>query len=241
MVRKKVLLADDVRLFLEVTKSFFNREKLQLTITRGGLETFKAARALRPDLVIMNLQMRDLRGDECCRRIKADPEIGSTPVILVLDEKESAGEATARESGCDHLLKKPFQRQQLLELTRSCLQVATRATPRQQARMLVRYGADNQTQLHDYTVNLSIGGIFLETRQILPVKTQLVLEFIVPGGDNPMVARGQVSWINSGAEPVNPDLPPGFGVHFLDMEREKERLIRNFLQEERAFQPGSSS
>lgn len=237
-MRKKVLLADDVRLFLEVTKSFFSRENLQLTITQGGVEALKTARALRPDLVIMNLQMRDLRGDECCRRIKADPEIGSTPVILLVDEKDPDGEATARESGCDHLLKKPFQRQQLLELARSCLQVASRATPRQQARMLVRYGADNQELLHDYTVNLSIGGVFLETRQILPVDTLLTLEFIVPGGANPIVAKGQVTWLNSGAEPVNPDLPPGFGIHFLDLDREKGWLIRNFLQDERALQPG---
>lgn len=231
-VRKKVLLADDVRLFLEVTKSIFSRENLQLTITQGGVEALKTARALRPDLVILNLQMRGLGGDECCRLIKADPEIGSTPVILLVNEKDPDGESVARKAGCDYLLKKPFQRQQLLDLARFCLQVSPRATPRQQTKMLVRYGAGNFELLHDYTVNLSIGGVFLETLQVLPLDSHVTLEFIVPGGENPIVAKGQVTWINFAVEPVNPDLPTGFGIRFLDLEREEEWLIRNFLQEE---------
>lgn len=240
-VRKKVLLADNVRLFLEVTKSFFSRENLQLTITQGGMEALKTARALRPDLVIMNLRMRELSGDECCRLIKSDPEIGSTPVILLVNEQDSGGEAAARKAGCDHLLIKPFHRQQLLDLARSCLQLSCRATPRKLTKMLVRYGAGNLELLHDYTVNLSIGGVFLETHQVLPVDTQLTLEFIVPGGENPIVAKGRVTWVNFAAEPVNPDLPPGFGIRFLDLEREEEWLIRNFLQEERIHNTGSSS
>ena len=229
-MRKKILLADDVRLFLEVTKSFFSRENLQLTTVQGGDEALKAARALRPDLIIMTRKMRNLSGDECCRRVKADPEIGSTPVILLIDAQDAEGERCGRDAGCDHLLKKPFQRQQLLQLVRSCLHIKTRATPRQRARMLVRYGVDSRRQLHDYTVNLSIGGIFLETEQVLPVETLLTLEFLVPGGDNPIVAKGQVTWINSGVDPVNSDLPAGFGIRFLELEQNEEWLIRNFLQ-----------
>jgi len=238
-VRKKVLLADDVRLFLEVTKNFFSRENLQLTITQSGVEALKTARALRPDLVILNLQMRELGGDECCRLIKADPEIGSTPVILLVNEKDPDGESAARNAGCDYLLKKPFQRQQLLDLARFCLKISPRATPRQQTKMLVRYGAGNLELLHDYTVNLSIGGVFLETHQLLPPDSQLTLEFIVPGGENPIVAKGQVSWVNFADEPVNPDLPTGFGIRFLDLAREEERLIRNFLQGEHTRKTGS--
>lgn len=233
-LRKKVLLADDVRLFLEVTKNFFRRESLQLIITRGGVEALKATRALRPDLVIMNLRMRDLPGDECCRRIKADPEIGSTPVILLVDEKDSQGEMAAGQAGCDHLLKKPFQREQLLELTRSCLQVTTRATPRQPSRLLVRYGIAGRQLLHDYSVNLSVGGIFLETEHCLPVATRLILEFLLPSGEKTLRVKGQVSWVNPTAGAVDPSLPAGFGIHFIELEREQERWIREFLQSERS-------
>jgi uncharacterized protein (TIGR02266 family) len=236
-VPKKVLLVDDVRLFLEVTKSFFSRENLQLTIAQGGLEALKAARALRPDLVIMNRKLRDLSGDECCRRIKADPEIGSTPVILLVDEKDTDGERCCREAGCDHQLRKPFQRQQLLDLARACLQLPTRATPRLQARMLLRYGVENRHQLHDYSVNLSVGGLFLETGEMLPIDSLLTLEFLLPGGDEPITAKGQVTWINPAADPVNPDLPAGFGVRFLELETGDEWLIRNFLQSERTSRP----
>jgi uncharacterized protein (TIGR02266 family) len=236
-VPKKVLLVDDVRLFLEVTKSFFSRENFQLTIVQGGLEALKVARALRPDLVIMNRKLRDLGGDECCRRIKADPEIGSTPVILLYDEKDADGERLSREAGCDHLLKKPFQRQQLLDLARSCLQVTARATPRLQTRMLLRYGAENRHQLHDYSVNLSVGGLFLETSEILPADSLLTLEFLVPGGGAPITAKGRVTWVNPADGPVNPELPAGFGIRFLDLEPGDEWLIRNFLQSERTHQP----
>jgi uncharacterized protein (TIGR02266 family) len=236
-MRKKVLLADDVRLFLEVTKSFFSREKLQLTTVQGGVDVLKSARALHPDLIIMTRKMRDLSGDECCRRIKADPEIGSTPVILLVDAKDAEGENYGREAGCDHLLKRPFQRQHLLQLVRSCLQTERRATPRQRTRMLVSYGVDDRRQLHDYTVNLSVGGIFLETGQILPVDTLLTLEFLVPGGGDPIMMKGQVTWLNSAADPINAALPAGFGIRFLELVRDDEWLIRNFLQSELTSRP----
>lgn len=233
-VRRKVLLADDVRLFLEVTKNFFSRESLQLIITQGGVEALKAARALRPDLVIMNLRMRDLPGDECCRRIKADPEIGSTPVILLVDAKDPPDEIVAGRAGCDYLLKKPLQREQLLDLTRSCLQVATRATPRQPSRLLVRYGVDGRLLLHDYSVNLSVGGIFLATDRSLPVDTQLTLEFLLPGGEKSLQAKGQVSWLNPADAAMDPKLPAGFGIRFVGLDRAQERRIRDFLQSERS-------
>lgn len=230
---KKVLLADDVRLFLEVTKSFFNRENLQVTIAQGGREALKAARALRPDLLIISQAMRDLSGDECCRQLKADPVIGSTPVILIYEPKADVDEARMLASGCDHLLAKPVQRQQLLELARGCLTLTTRATPRQQTRILVRYGSGQTEQLHDYTVNLSVGGVFLETGQLVSPGTLMTLEFLVPGCEREVIAKTEVSWVNSPDAPLNPELPTGIGLKFLQLDGSAENAIRKFLHQER--------
>ena len=49
MVNKKILLADDVELFLELEKTFFHREGFELLVARTGREAYDKAAAERPD------------------------------------------------------------------------------------------------------------------------------------------------------------------------------------------------
>jgi len=232
-LKKKVLLVDDVRLFLEVTKSFFSRDNLQLTVAQNGREALKTARVIRPDLIIMDLQMPEMDGADCCRELKQDPALGAIPVILLAREGDAAARERCLAAGCDRVLGKPFSRKQLLEISYEYLKITQRATPRLPIRLLVRYGLENQQTLHDYTINLSVGGIFLETEVLLPVGTGVTFEFFIPGTSQPVIGKGEVSWVNPASHPVKAELPPGLGVRFTDMTPEDERTVRGFLQSER--------
>lgn len=61
-----------------------------------------------------------------------------------------------------------------------------------------------------YSINLSKGGIFLETNQPLAIGEQVSLKFEVPGGGT-LDVRGVVAWVRSGGED---GLPDGMGVQF---------------------------
>ena len=72
MHKKKVLLVDDVQLFLEQEKTFFNRNDFELLLARRGSEAIRIIREEKPELVFMDLYMPEADGDRCCHMIKSD-------------------------------------------------------------------------------------------------------------------------------------------------------------------------
>ncbi len=83
MEKKKILLVDDVHLFLEQEKTFFNRGQFDLLLADNGNEALRIIREERPDLVFIDLYMPDMDGDKCCHLIKSDENLRKIPVIMV--------------------------------------------------------------------------------------------------------------------------------------------------------------
>ena len=84
------------------------RGLLRTLLTGSGYETIEAAdgragvaqaRAERPDLILMDIQMPVLDGYEATRRIKADPDLAATPVIAVSSFAMKGDEEKARAAG----------------------------------------------------------------------------------------------------------------------------------------------
>ena len=73
-----------------------------------------SAQASRPDLILMDIQLPLLDGYEATRRIKADPDLKSIPIIVVTSYALSGDEEKARRAGCDDYVAKPFSPRQLL-------------------------------------------------------------------------------------------------------------------------------
>lgn len=72
-----------------------------------------------------------------------------------------------------------------------------------------------------YSVNLSRGGLFLETHHDLPVGSQVELAFAIPGtGQVPL--HGLVAWRRG---PEHPEGPPGLGVEFTDITAQVGQVI----------------
>ena len=70
--------------------------------------------------------------------------------------------------------------------------------------------------LVSYTVDLSRGGLFLETEQPRSVGSELELRLAIPGANDEVLLTGEVVWIQQ--EPA-PGKPMGMGVRFTDLER----------------------
>ncbi|PLX92127.1 MAG: hypothetical protein C0621_10265 [Desulfuromonas sp.] len=228
-IPKKILLVDDVKLFLDMERSFLNRERVQVTTATSGEEALKILRATRQHLVLMDHLMPGLDGASCCRQIKQDPALFTTPVVLITDGLPPEEVELCRGSGCDDIIQKPLNRSLLLEVVRRFLKLADRATPRVKSRMLVHYGLKERKTLHDYSVNLSAGGLFIETRVPLPLESIITLEFFLPGAEKTVCCKGKIVWINAEGSPFNPALPPGLGIEFLDLCRHDERRIQEFV------------
>lgn len=104
-----------------------------------------------------------------------------------------------------------------------------RVQPRVEARLKVHYGP-LRNLLTGYSVNLSSGGLFLETEQPLAEETPLAIEFFLPESGRIIRCRGRVAWINRPDNPVKPHFPAGMGLQFLDLSFEDMGEIRDFVK-----------
>ena len=88
--------------------------------------------------------------------------------------------------------------------------------------------------LISYSLNLSKGGLFLETEDLLPVGTSLVVRFAVPGIAEPIETRARVQWIRHAQAAIEqrPAVTAGVGLAFDDLDAEIgeqiDRMVRGF-------------
>ena len=76
---------------------------------------------MKPDLILMDIQLPVIDGYEAARRIKANPELQHIPIIAVTSYALSGDEAKALAAGCDGYLAKPFSPRELLAKVRQYL------------------------------------------------------------------------------------------------------------------------
>jgi DNA-binding NarL/FixJ family response regulator len=100
-----VLLADDHPLFLEGLRNLLVSRGFEVAGTaRDGLEAVEKARELRPDLILMDIQMPKLDGLKAVRLIKA--ELPETKVVMLTMSSEDEDLFEAVKSGaCGYVLK----------------------------------------------------------------------------------------------------------------------------------------
>jgi len=230
--KRKVLLSNDEELLLELEKTFFRRDKFELLVARTGEQAFEMVETHRPDLVLLDLFMPGMRGDECCRRIKDDSRLRSIPVILVAPGGGPEELEKCRAAGCDDVLLNPIDRHYLLTAARKFFSVSERTAPRVAARLRISYGVGARRLLSNYSVNLSTGGVFLESDEPLPEDTPLTLEIFLPARDEQIRCRGRVAWVNDPEKKKKDTLPAGMGLQFLDLSLDDLHAIREFLDSE---------
>jgi CheY-like chemotaxis protein len=85
-----------------------------LPAMQGGLG-LELAREHRPDLVLLDLHLPDLRGDEVLIRLKAEPATRETPVIMLSADASPGQIRRLRAAGAAAYLTKPINLQELIE------------------------------------------------------------------------------------------------------------------------------
>lgn len=226
--RYRLLLVDDVQLMRGIAKNYFNQTEFQISTARDGEEAMRMAIAIRPDLIIMDSEMTGLGGVECCRKLKNDPDLFTTPVILVADNNDEQLDK-CWGSGCDGLLTRPIGRRELLTAARQYVALANRAAPRIDRNILVKCGFGTEQEWHDYAHNLGTGGLFLASERSFSLGAEFMVEFLIPRAEGPTSCKVRVAWVNLAEKPKRPDLPPGVGLEFVDLDRECRLSLQQFV------------
>jgi two-component system cell cycle response regulator DivK len=120
---KRILVVEDQADNLQILRDLLTSAGYDMLDAEDGEEGVRAAKAHRPNLILMDIQLPVLDGYEATRRIKADPALRAIPIIVVTSYALGGDENKARAAGCDDYVPKPYSPRQLLAKIREYLPV----------------------------------------------------------------------------------------------------------------------
>ena len=122
MSRGIILIVEDqpdLRKLLRVTMSL---DDLEIHEAEDGHAALKAAQALAPDVMLLDVMMPGgLDGLQVCERIKSDPMMNKTRIIMLTARAQESDIAAAMAAGADGYLSKPFSPLELIAKVQSLL------------------------------------------------------------------------------------------------------------------------
>jgi len=104
-----------------------------------------------------------------------------------------------------------------------------RSMTRKKVRFPIYYGTTQDILNANYTTNLSLGGLFMETDNIRRVNSTILVNFRLPGDAEVIVCNARVAWTNEPGQLKKFTTHHGMGLQFLDLSPEHFHAIRNFL------------
>ncbi len=120
-MKKTVLIVEDNELNMKLFNDLLQAHGYNTLQTAHGLEAMDLARAHKPDLILMDIQLPEVSGLEVTRWLKQDDELKAIPVIAVTAFAMKGDEERIREGGCEAYLSKPISIAKFLETVKTYL------------------------------------------------------------------------------------------------------------------------
>jgi two-component system cell cycle response regulator DivK len=115
---KTVLIVEDNELNMKLFRDLLEAHGYLTSGTSNGVEALDLVRKMRPDLILMDIQLPQVSGLEVTRWIKDDPELRAIPVVAVTAFAMKGDEERIREGGCEAYLSKPISVGKFIETVR---------------------------------------------------------------------------------------------------------------------------
>lgn len=119
--QQTILIADDEAPLARALATMLGKEGLKTVIAADGDEALELARAIQPDLILLDVMMPGRSGIEVCATLKTDVHLRNIPIILVTAKAEKADQALGMAAGADAYLTKPFSPTELIEMVNQAL------------------------------------------------------------------------------------------------------------------------
>ncbi|HKV83528.1 MAG TPA: response regulator [Ktedonobacterales bacterium] len=118
---KKILVVDDDVSIAELLTQSLSEEGYDVYKSVQSLRVYDAVREHRPDLILLDLMMPYLEGEDELQLMKLSPDTARIPVIVVTAKAEAdlrKEEANLRQLGVVHIVSKPFDLHSLVQLVK---------------------------------------------------------------------------------------------------------------------------
>jgi len=204
---------DDLRALLELNLS---REGFDVITAANGAEALAQVEEHRPQLVVLDLMLPDVPGTEVCRRIRANPALAGTPIIMLTARGEEIDRVVGFELGADdYVVKASFSVREFLLRVRAVLRraqvTAGDGAPATPAGDAVIHG--------DLRIDLAGHRAFVQDVEVPLTATEFKLLHALASRPGRVLSRGQLLqdvW----------DMPPDINTRTVDthVKRLREKL-----------------
>jgi len=137
--RKKILVVDDEKDLVDILAFNLRREQFDVVTAPDGEKALEIARRETPDLIVLDLMMPGIGGLEVCRRLRADPRLSKTPVIMLTAKGEESDAVIGLAQGADDYVRKPFGVKELMARVSAHLRSQARASEDEHPKV-IRFG-----------------------------------------------------------------------------------------------------
>ena len=128
-----VLIIEDDANIRELLQLYLEKDGYAVTLAADGGQGLAKFRALKPDLVLLDIMMPVLDGWEVCKAIRAE---SNTPVIMLTAKSETTDKVTGLKAGADDYITKPFEMKELLARIEAVLRRSDRGVEEAKTRRL---------------------------------------------------------------------------------------------------------
>ncbi len=126
MAKASVLVVDDEVKIRDVVRTYLEHDGYAVFEARNGEEALEAAQRLGPDLVVLDLMLPDLTGEEVARSLR---EVSEVPIIMLTAKASEDDRVAGLRLGADDYLAKPFSPRELVARVEAVLRRAKCTEP----------------------------------------------------------------------------------------------------------------
>lgn len=116
-----ILVVDDEEDIRELVRYNLSKSGYNVMTAGTGEEALQTAHEVRPMLVVLDIMLPGIDGLEVCRRLKADPALSKTPIVMISALGEEKDVVAGLELGADDYVAKPFSPSVLLARVKSVI------------------------------------------------------------------------------------------------------------------------
>lgn len=213
MPEAPILIVDDEDDIRELLLINFEREGMEVAEAATGQAALEFCRRQTPALIVLDLMLPDMSGNEVCRRLRSEPATAETPVIMLTARGEEIDRVVGFEVGADdYVVKANFSVRELVLRVRAVLRRRGGASPGEPE--------PNQRMIHGVlSVDADAHRVWVEEVEIALTATEFRLLWVLASRPGRVLTRGvllQDVW----------DMPPDLNTRTVDthVKRLREKL-----------------
>lgn len=118
---KQILVADDEPAVLRSLEFILKKEGYKVLTATNGQEAYDLASSNLPDLVLLDIQMPRMDGNQVCRKLRDEPPSAQLYIIMITAKGQESDRLNSLESGANEYITKPFSPRKVIARVKEIL------------------------------------------------------------------------------------------------------------------------